>query len=141
MILSDVSQRRLLVTSTEMLNHIERTTETSKQVFSYYKVQENLYLAILTDTVVGDYHRGLKRTGYLKGIARLDLFEIQEWLKNKEWRKEIMTDEHREAAELIQKYSEENGLSYVEGLLKVKKMLSERAATQNTDNNLTKKPL
>lgn len=52
-----------------------------------------------------------------------------------------MTDEHREAADLIQKYSEENGLSYAQGIEKVKKLLSERAATQNSDNNLVKKPL
>lgn len=52
-----------------------------------------------------------------------------------------MTDEHREAAEIIQKYSEEQGLSYVESIERVKKMLSERAATQNTDNTLVKKPL
>lgn len=52
-----------------------------------------------------------------------------------------MTDEHKEAAELIQKYSEDNGLSYADGLEKVKKLLSERAATQNSDNNLVKKTL
>lgn len=45
-----------------------------------------------------------------------------------------MTDEHKEAAEIIQKYSEEHGLSYVEALEKAKKILSERATTQNTDN-------
>lgn len=53
-----------------------------------------------------------------------------------------MIDQYKEIVELIQKYSEDNGLSYLEGFEKAKKeLLSERAGTQISDSSLSKKSI
>lgn len=51
-----------------------------------------------------------------------------------------MIDEYKEIVEIIQQCSEEQGLSYAEGLKKAKeKLLSDRAVTHKSNSNFAKK--
>lgn len=50
-----------------------------------------------------------------------------------------MLDQYKEIVEIIQKYSEEYGLSYAEGFKIAKeRLLSDRAVTHNADDNHSK---
>lgn len=52
----------------------------------------------------------------------------------------VVTAQHKEVAVLMQKYSEDHGISYEKGFeIAKEKLLSDRAATPNSDNNHSKK--
>ncbi len=80
MILSDVSQRRMLVDSIEEVRRIFNTLK-GREKPNFYELGENLYLITITDMRVGDYYYAgvdgeLKDFLHL-GVAGLDKEDIK----------------------------------------------------------------
>lgn len=76
MILSDISQRRIVVDSVDEVNRISNISRDEEVLFNYYEIDKDIYLITLTNTRAGDFHSTNGIT--MPGLAMFDIMEIKE---------------------------------------------------------------